>query len=93
MSDPFPQCVAAGSNAENVYFAIRAEWSNYPFGFASSVRVTFGMALWTAMIIHIFGVEIYVSLILLIFWHTQLANHPLDSKDGGIQRLSSWICP
>jgi len=60
----FPQCVQAGDNLGNLHTIIRADVDQYPLGYASSVRATFGMVLWIALVLHIFGVEIYVRNIL-----------------------------
>lgn len=45
---------------------IKAAVNEYPLGFASSVRVTFGMALWLATVIHTIGVEVYVRMVSIL---------------------------
>jgi hypothetical protein len=56
----YPQCTQAGSDLANVRVAIRAAVDGDNLGLGSSVRVTWGMALWVAIVIHALGVEIYV---------------------------------
>lgn len=55
----YPQCAEAGS-LDTLYTAVQAGSKYGPLGRASSVRVTRGMVLWIAIIIHIIGVEFYV---------------------------------
>jgi hypothetical protein len=55
----YPQCTQAGVNPANVFVAVHAAKGNRLTS-SSAVRVTFGMALWVSIIIHIIGVEIYV---------------------------------
>jgi hypothetical protein len=61
----YPQCASAGSDLGSMHVAVLAAVDDYPLGFASSVRVTFGMALWLATVIHVIGVEIYVCPVIL----------------------------
>jgi hypothetical protein len=55
----YPQCTQAGVNPANVFVAVHAAKGN-KLTSSSAVRVTFGMALWVCLVIHIIGVEIYV---------------------------------
>jgi len=50
----YPQC------AEATHTLIRATVKGGDLGFASSVRVTYGMGLWLAIVIHTIGVELYI---------------------------------
>jgi hypothetical protein len=59
----YPQCTQAGSNLANVRVAIRAAVDGDDLGLGSSVRVTWGMAMWVAIVIHVLGVELYVRAI------------------------------
>jgi hypothetical protein len=43
-----------------VHVAIRAAVDGDKLGLGSSVRVTWGMAMWVAIVIHVLGVELYV---------------------------------
>jgi hypothetical protein len=54
----YPQCLQA--DPASVYVAVRASVKGNGLAYASTVRLTFGLALWIAIIIHIIGVEIYV---------------------------------
>jgi hypothetical protein len=56
----YPECTQAGRDPANVHVAIRAAVNGDKFGLGSSVRVTWGMAMWVAIVIHVLGVEIYV---------------------------------
>jgi hypothetical protein len=56
----YPQCTQAGSNLSSVHVPIRAAVDGDKLGLGSSVRVTWGMAMWIAIVIHSLGVEIYV---------------------------------
>jgi hypothetical protein len=51
--------VDPSTNTDDVHVAIRVDLGNN-LGFGSSVRATWGMSLWIAIVIHILGVEIYV---------------------------------
>jgi hypothetical protein len=55
----YPQCAEA-DDLGSLHAAIRVAVKDGPLGFASSVRATFGMALWLAIVIHIIGVEFYI---------------------------------
>jgi hypothetical protein len=61
---PYPPCAVADQDLGSVHVAVRAAVNEWPLGFASSVRVTFGMALWVATVIHVIGVEIYVRIMI-----------------------------
>lgn len=56
----YPQCAEA-DDLGSLHTAIRVAVKDGPLGFASSVRATFGMALWLAIVIHLIGVEFYVG--------------------------------
>jgi hypothetical protein len=56
----YPQCVQTYANPANVHVAVHATTGSDPLSFASSVRVTFGMALWLSMVTHIICMEFYV---------------------------------
>jgi hypothetical protein len=55
----YPQC-AGISNLSSVHVAVHAATRADRLSFASSVRVTFGMALWLSLVMHIIGVEFYI---------------------------------
>jgi len=58
----YPQC--ASSNATtNSYVVVQATFSNgKPEQIGTSLRMSFGMALWMALFLHLVGVEIYLAL-------------------------------
>jgi hypothetical protein len=60
LQQSYPQCTQAGGNLGRVRVAIRAAVDGDRLGLGSSVRVTWGMAMWVAIVIHSLGVEIYV---------------------------------
>jgi len=55
----YPQCTEASMNTDRMRVAILVDLRNN-LGFGSSVRATWGMSLWIAIVIHIIGVEIYI---------------------------------
>ena len=60
LNNSYPQCAPAGGDPAAVRVAIRAAVNGDSLGLGSSVRVTWGMSLWVAIVIHALGVEIYV---------------------------------
>lgn len=60
LQQSYPQCTPGGSNLTSVRVAIRAAVNGDKFGLGSSVRVTWGMSMWIAILIHSLGVELYV---------------------------------
>jgi hypothetical protein len=61
VSAKFPQCLQTDTNPGNINVAVHAATGADRLSFASSVRATFGMALWLAMMIHLICVEFYVG--------------------------------
>jgi hypothetical protein len=59
---PYVQCIEPGVNQENTFIPVLAAVKKDTINFASSVRVTFGMALWIAMLVHVIGVEYYIRM-------------------------------
>ncbi|KAF8607563.1 hypothetical protein BDV93DRAFT_541817 [Ceratobasidium sp. AG-I] len=55
----FPVC-GTGADPKHVHVPVHASIHEDPINFGSSMRVSFGMALWIAMLIHVVGVEIYI---------------------------------
>jgi hypothetical protein len=62
LQQSYPQCAQAGDNS-SVRVAIRAAVDGDKLGLGSSVRATWGMSMWIAIVIHALGVEIYVRAI------------------------------
>jgi hypothetical protein len=60
VSAKFPQCLQTDTNPGNINVAVHAATGADRLSFASSVRATFGMALWLAMMIHLICVEFYI---------------------------------
>ncbi|KAG8721990.1 hypothetical protein FRC08_008086 [Ceratobasidium sp. 394] len=57
----FPVCVLSPEDdPKKVYVLVHASTHGDPINFGSSMRVSFGMALWLAILIHVVGVEIYI---------------------------------
>jgi hypothetical protein len=56
----YPQCFTG--EPSKTFAAVFATTREGSLGMASAARVVLGMALWTATVLHILGVEIYVSL-------------------------------
>ena len=93
----YPQCVQAGGDPAKEYATVRATVKgNGGLGYGSTVRLTFGMALWIAIVIHVIGVEIYVCTIkssgLLVFTTLILKSHFLDPTNGIFQSTQARIC-
>jgi len=55
----FPAC-GTGADPMHVHVPVHASVRADPINFGSSMRVSFGMVLWIAMLIHVVGVEIYI---------------------------------
>jgi hypothetical protein len=49
-----------------LHVTVQAAVNGGPLGLGSSVRATFGMALWLAIVIHIIGIEYYVRFIRIL---------------------------
>jgi hypothetical protein len=80
----YPLCLSTqetGGNLGHVQVAVHASTREAPVNNASARRVNSGMAIWTALIIHMIGAEIYVSA------GAHLA-HDLFGREGTVMRLS-----
>jgi hypothetical protein len=92
----YPQCVQAGVDPATEYAAVRATVKGNGLGYGSTVRLTFGMALWLAIVIHVIGVEVYVRMIkrsaLLAFTTLILNSGFLDPTDGIFESTQARIC-
>jgi len=62
LQQSYPQCTQGAENVANVRVAIRAAVNEGGVGLGSSVRATWGMCMWVAIVIHIIGAEIYIRL-------------------------------
>jgi nitroreductase len=60
LQQSYPQCAQAGDSLAGVRVAIRAAVNGDKLGLGSSVRATWGMSMWIAIVIHALGVETYV---------------------------------
>ncbi|KAF8709160.1 hypothetical protein RHS03_02840, partial [Rhizoctonia solani] len=56
----FPVCVNA-TRPKRTFVPVHASIHQEPINFGATYRVTFGMALWLAILIHLAGTELYVS--------------------------------
>jgi len=54
----FPECKSSGPDT---LIIVSSDYTN-PLHYASALRNTFGMSLWLALVLHVFGTEIYISL-------------------------------
>jgi len=54
----FPQCATLGPSG---LILVSADYSNR-LHYASALRSTFGISLWLALVLHVFGAEVYISL-------------------------------
>jgi hypothetical protein len=90
----YPQCTQPGVNLEKTFVAVHAAIKGNGLGYGSAVRLTFGMALWVAIVIHIIGVEVYVRMIgvllaaflhnsdILNFWLSRSKRRSLPISTG-----------
>ncbi|KIM82605.1 hypothetical protein PILCRDRAFT_820479 [Piloderma croceum F 1598] len=60
VSQSYPQCAQAGVDLSKVFVAVHAATKGNGLEYGSAVRLTFGLALWVSILIHIIGVEIYI---------------------------------
>ncbi|KAK7046116.1 hypothetical protein VNI00_007119 [Paramarasmius palmivorus] len=62
LTQSFPQCPVSGASllVPSLYVPVHASTSEGKLGTASAARVTQGMVLWVATLIHVIGVEIYI---------------------------------
>jgi hypothetical protein len=91
----YPQCTQPGIDPADVYVAVRATVKGSGgLGYASTVRLTFGMALWTAIVIHVIGVEVYVRMHRL--WEVIISPSKffgiVDPQDGVFESTQAGIC-
>lgn len=52
----------SGSDLDKTFMSVKADFGTSEAGVAASFRLTFGMALWMAIFLHVVGVEIYLAL-------------------------------
>ena len=57
----YPQCGQPGSTADTRVI-VRALFGNQPEQIGAALRISFGMAMWLALFLHLVGVEIYLGL-------------------------------
>ena len=80
----YPDCVAAqnaGTNLGSVYVGIQASIKQGGIHFGASTRLATALGLWTALIIHIVGVELYVRHRFTAAYILKLILMPLDPSD------------
>ena len=58
----YPQCGKPGSTADTLVIVQATFGNGRPEQIGASLRISFGMALWMALILHLAGVEIYLAL-------------------------------
>ena len=58
----YPECARHDVNLSETYVAVQASVKGNGLNYGSTVRLTFGMALWVAIVIHTIGVEVYVRM-------------------------------
>ncbi len=62
----YPACVAAqqaGTSLDSVNVAVHASMNEATINESAAIRLAFGVGLWSALVIHICGVELYVCFI------------------------------
>jgi hypothetical protein len=62
VSQLYPQCTQPDADLAKTFVAVHAAVKGNGLEYGSTVRLTFGMALWVAIVLHIIGVEIYVRI-------------------------------
>ena len=65
--EPYVLCTGPNVNTVELHIPVLAVTNRDNLNFASTVRVTFGMGLWIGMLLHIIGVEFYVSIRFCLF--------------------------
>ncbi|KAG8745785.1 hypothetical protein FRC10_007047 [Ceratobasidium sp. 414] len=84
VASKFPACaLSPGDDPTGIYVPVHASVYGDPINFGSSQRVSFGMALWFAILVHVIAVEIYVSRWNLFFSRSQdlLFGLGADTRD------------
>ena len=96
----YPACVVAqqaGTSLGSVYVGIKASMGEAKINAGAAVRLAFPLGLWTALVIHIIGVELYVSICLdsgLLYEHLRRRMVLfVDSFDGKAKSASGGIYP
>ncbi|KAK0493489.1 hypothetical protein EDD18DRAFT_1405117, partial [Armillaria luteobubalina] len=94
VSQQYPSCVAQGVDLSKTYVAVTADAKSDSLGFGSSIRVTQGMALWYAILMHVALGEVYVR--------SPVSSHGmpgdssflyLASRDRGRELRPPRVCP
>jgi hypothetical protein len=82
LSAQYPQCTVSGDTLSDPGFhvGVHASLNDGDLGYASAARLTHGMALWVATLLHVAGVEIYVSLPRCLALHSFISD-PSNSCD------------
>ncbi|CUA69399.1 hypothetical protein RSOLAG22IIIB_03924 [Rhizoctonia solani] len=79
IQESFPICVNA-TRPKRTFVPVHASIHQDPINFGSTYRITFGMTLWLAILIHLAGTELYINL-------TKSYARPVqahrDSNSGG----------
>jgi len=63
VNQSYPSCTQPGIDLSKVFVPVHAAIKGSGLGYASAVRLTFGLGLWVALVIHVIGVEIYVRVV------------------------------
>jgi len=87
----YPQCTQPGVNLAKTFVAVHAAVKGNGLEYGSAVRLTFGMALWVAIVIHVIGVEIYVRITRTVFGHFPRGSNTLKSSFSRFERLNLRI--
>ncbi|CAE6420737.1 hypothetical protein BN14_02166 [Rhizoctonia solani AG-1 IB] len=75
----FPVCVNA-TRPKRTFVPVHASIHQEPINFGATYRVTFGMALWLAILIHLAGTELYIN---LTKSYARPIQAPVDASGGG----------
>jgi len=57
----YPMCGNTTVDPSNIRTLIQVQTHALPANYGSSVRATFGMGLWIALVLHVIGVELYIN--------------------------------
>ena len=93
----YPACVAAqqaGTSLDSVNVAVHASMNEATINESAAIRLAFGVGLWSALVIHICGVELYVCFTFTAANFSKCVDKRLlDSFDREAKSTSRGIYP
>ena len=80
-------CSNTTVDPSNIRTLIQVQTHALPANYGSSVRATFGMGLWIALVLHVIGVELYVRIFIyfklaVMLWLTSNLELGTDQRNG-----------